>query len=73
MPGTNFASAKNSTVNAYFTDAADNIVWGIVAGTTPTAVAGYAIGCILVSSTTGIPWSNTGTAASCTFVKTSGT
>ena len=73
MPGTNFAAAKNSTVNVYFTDGSDNAVFGLVNGTTPTAVAGYAVGCILVSTTTGIPWSNTGTAASCTFVKTSAT
>lgn len=73
MPGTNYGAEKNSTVTVYFTDGADNAVYGLVAGTTPTAVAGYAKGCILVSTTTGIPWSNTGTVTSCTFVKTSAT
>lgn len=36
-------------------------------GDIPSAVAGYAIGCLLVDTTTGTLYINTGTASSCTF------
>ena len=57
------------------TNAAGNALFGVVlvAASTPSTLAGYAIGCILIDGVTGIPWSNTGTAASCTFVKVSST
>jgi hypothetical protein len=40
-------------------------------GNIPSAVAGYAVGCILIDTTTGIHYTNTGSATSCTFTKDS--
>lgn len=39
-------------------------------GEIPSASAGYAIGCLLVDTTTGELYTNIGTAASCSFAKT---
>lgn len=64
-------SSISTSVKVGLADANGNAV--LCTGTTPTAVAGYAIGCILIDTATGISWSNTGTAASCTFVKVSAT
>lgn len=71
--GTNLftQSSISTNVKVGLADVNGNAV--LCTGTTPTAVAGYAVGCILIDTTTGISWSNTGTAASCTFVKVSST
>ena len=39
-------------------------------GNIPSSVAGYAIGCLLINTTSGTLYTNTGTAASCTFTAT---
>lgn len=36
-------------------------------GDIPSAVAGYSVGCILINTTSGAIYTNTGTASSCTF------
>lgn len=36
-------------------------------GSIPSAAAGYAVGCILIDTTTGLLYSNTGSVTSCTF------
>ena len=36
-------------------------------GSIPSAVAGYAVGCVLVDTTTGYVYANTGSTSSCTF------
>lgn len=37
----------------------------------PSGAAGFAVGCTLADTTTGIPYTNTGTTSSCTFTQSS--
>jgi hypothetical protein len=77
MVGTNLLAVASTSPSILIqnTDTNGNGLYGIVltAGSTPSAKAGYAIGCILIDGITGIPWVNTGTVASCSFVKVSST
>ena len=36
----------------------------------PSAVAGYAVGCLLINTTSGVLYTNTGSVTSCTFSAT---
>lgn len=71
--GTNFFTNSSvvTGVKVGLADVNGNAI--LCTGTSPSAIAGFAIGCLLIDTTTGIPWVNTGTAASCTFVKVSST
>lgn len=68
MPGTNFYTPKNTTVNVAFTDNSDNAT--AIECTTanlPSGVAGYAVGCVARATDTGLLYTNTGSTTSCTF------
>lgn len=69
MSGTNFSDAvPGATITHYFTNSSDNwILVRCAVANIPSAVAGYAIGCILQASDTGNCYVNTGSATSCTF------
>ncbi len=70
MAGSNFFAAKSATVDVALTDATNNaILVKATTGNIPSAVAGYAIGCVLINTTTGGTYTNTGTASSCTFTQ----
>jgi hypothetical protein len=71
QPGTNYSVAVNSTVKSILTDDDGNILFAY--GTLPSGTAGYAIGCLFIVTSSGIAYSNTGTATSCSFVKVSST
>ncbi len=69
MAGTNYFAAKGA-VQVALTDASDNAV--LVRCTTaniPSAVSGYAVGCLLQATDDGGIFANTGTASSCTFTE----
>lgn len=70
MAGTNYFTPKTSVVDVALTDSNDNatLVRSTVANI-PSAVAGYAIGCVLQATDSGNAYVNTGTASSCTFTK----
>lgn len=68
--GTGFGELYGS-VTVYLIDRSGNIILcSATTGNTPSAAAGYAIGCILINETTGVPYYNSGTASSCTFSST---
>ena len=73
--GTNYLVAATSAVYVAFTDPYGYALFGmiLIAGSTPNAIAGYAKGCILIDGLTGIPYCNTGTSASASWVKASAT
>jgi hypothetical protein len=69
MIGTNFWTAVDANIQVAFSDADGN--YSLVKCPTaniPSAVAGYAKGCILVNTTTGSVYTNVGSATSCSFV-----
>ena len=70
MPGTNLFAPElvNGGVKVALTDEnGDAFLVKCATGSIPSGAAGYAVGCILVDTTTGTPYKNTGTTASCTF------
>ena len=70
MPGTNLYAPKTSAIDVDLTDVSGNAVRAKCAtASIPSATAGYAIGCDLMDTTTGLHYYNTGTAASCTFTR----
>jgi len=71
QPGTNLGVQVSTTVTNVLTDTAGNIM--LAYGTLPSGVAGYSVGGLFIVTSTGILYSNTGTTASCSFVKVSGT
>ena len=73
--GTNMLVNATSSVAISHTDMSGLALFGevLVSASTPSAKSGYAVGCILIDGVTGIPYCNTGTSASCTFVKVSAT
>lgn len=72
MAGTNLFSPLTSTVDVALTDASGNAVLVRCAtANIPSAVAGYAVGCILQNITTGHIYQNEGTASSCSFTDVS--
>lgn len=71
MPGTNFFTTLNSTVKVALTDDNGNaILVKCATGDIPSASAGYAVGCELIDTTTGIRYTNTGSTSSCSFTTT---
>lgn len=74
MSGTNlFAPEATSAVKISLTDEFGNaILVKCATGDIPSAAAGYAIGCLLIDTTTGQSHYNIGTASSCTFNKATG-
>lgn len=67
--GTNL-DVKTGNVNVSLTDSNGNATRAnCTTANIPSAAAGYAVGCSLTDSTTGIPYVNTGTTSSCTFTK----
>ena len=67
--GTNFFQAGSPTVNVALQapDGSGNAF--IVAGSSPSAVSGYAIGCLLVDTVAGVLYINTGTTATATWTR----
>lgn len=65
MAGSNLFATKNTTVDVALTDVSDNAI--LAKGTVPSAVSGYAVGCIFIETSSGKVYQNTGTTASCTF------
>jgi len=67
--GTNYftdngdANVKTALTN----ENGDAIIVSAPSANIPSAKAGYAIGCLLINSTSGSPYVNIGTTASCTF------
>lgn len=62
------SGASNGAVTVLETDELNRVtVAKCATGSIPNAVAGYAVGCLLINTTTGHLYVNTGTAASCTF------
>jgi len=74
MSGTNYGVYTDGVTYPALTDQAGNIVFGWTSAL-PSGTAGFAVGCILILTTTGIPYCNTGagTALVCAFAKVSGT
>jgi len=71
MKGTNFFQQNKETVNSAFIDEYGNaILVKCATGDIPSAVAGYAVGCLLINTTTGNLYTNTGSVTSCTFTST---
>lgn len=70
MPGTNLFAPEQVTTGVKVA-LADEFGFGFIVkcatGNIPSGVAGYAVGCILVDTTSGTPYKNTGTTTSCTF------
>lgn len=49
-------------------DSSDNVILcSCATGSIPSGTAGYALGCILINTTTGVLHSNAGTTAACGF------
>jgi hypothetical protein len=72
--GTNFQTQAAAGVKIQFCDDAGNATFVFhPTASVPTAGVGYAIGCIAIDTTSGIPYVNTGTVASATWTKISGT
>ena len=72
MPsGTNFSNGSirlGGTVDTYFTnDAGHAIMIRCTAANLPSAVAGYAVGCLAEATDTGAAYFNTGSTSSATF------
>ena len=66
--GTNLFANSGDKVEVALTDDSGNaILVKCLVGDIPSSVAGYAIGCLLINTTSGVLLINTGTAASCTF------
>ena len=67
VAGTGFGEVYGA-VTVYFNDRAGNILFCTAAtGDIPSASAGYAVGCLLIDSTTGTHYYNSGSITSCTF------
>lgn len=67
--GTNFG-VLNGSVYVEFTDISGNATRVRCAtGDIPSAATGYAVGCLLTDTTTGLQYTNTGSATSCSFVE----
>lgn len=67
---TNFSTGTGLTVNPYFTNDAGQVRFATcTVANIPSAVAGYAVSCIIATSDTGSLYVNTGSATSCTFTK----
>lgn len=59
----------DTNVTTCLTDASGNAVLvSAPSANVPAAKTGYAIGCILINSTSGSPYVNVGTTASCSFL-----
>ena len=70
MAGTNYFTPITSAIDVALTDEHGNATLAkCPTASIPSATAGYAIGCILIDTTTGQLHYNTGTASSCTFNK----
>lgn len=68
MAGTNLFAPDTAAVHIALTDESGNaILVKCATGDIPSSASGYAIGCMLVNTTTGTLYTNTGTASSCTF------
>ena len=68
VPGTNFFTKYNTTVDIALIDLEGNAsLIRCTAANLPSAIANYAIGCIAYATDTGVLYTNTGTASSCTF------
>lgn len=67
--GTNLSTGAGDTnVFVSLTDNSGNAIFGFCpSANMPSAVSGYAVGCMLLNTTSGSPYVNIGTAASCTF------
>ena len=70
MTGTGlFSPTTSAPVKIALTDDAGNaLLVKSTAANIPSAVAGYAVGCLLIATDTGALYSNTGTATSASFV-----
>ncbi|MEM5785005.1 MAG: hypothetical protein QW469_00500 [Candidatus Aenigmatarchaeota archaeon] len=66
MVGTNFFTPKSSTIEVALTDNDGNAILA-KGSSVPSAVSGYAKGCIFINTTTGKIYQNTGTNSSCSF------
>lgn len=59
---------NGGTVDGYFTNEAGNLIEvRCTTANIPSAKSGYAVGCKLCATDTGVWYSNTGTTSSCTF------
>src|ERR1700758_2689723 len=71
MGGTNFSDGgvrNGGTTDNYFTNDAGNVIFlRCTVANIPSGKAGYAVGCELQASDSGVWYSNTGTTSSCTF------
>lgn len=70
MPGTNFFAPElvNGGVKVAFTDEnGDAIFVKAATADIPSAKPGYAVGCLLINTTSGVLYYNAGTTASCNF------
>lgn len=66
MPGT--SNFNGATVSVDRSDESGNVILcKCTTGNIPSAAAGYAIGCLLINTTTGATYRNVGTATSCNF------
>lgn len=67
--GTSLSVPLNSTHEVDLKNSAGNYTFVTCAGTPtiPSAVAGYAVGCLLIDTTNGDLYHNSGTTASCIF------
>jgi len=67
---TGYGTNQGSLIDTYFTNPAQNFIFvRCLAANIPNAVAGYATGCVLFASDTGLAYTNTGSATSCTFTQ----
>lgn len=68
--GTNLGVVTGDTnVVVSLTDINGNAILGYApSANMPSAVAGYAIGCLLLNATSGSPFVNVGTTTSCSFL-----
>ena len=67
--GSSFGANINSTNEVHFKNNNGNYIFVTCAGTPtiPSSTAGYAVGCLLIDTTNGDLYHNSGTTASCTF------
>ena len=73
MAGTGLLAPAGASVQVALTDASNNaLLIRCTAALLPSAVAGYAIGCIATATDTGVIYTNTGTAASASFAAVDG-
>ena len=73
MAGTNFFAPEVNTAavqTALVDEFGNAILVKCATGSIPSGVAGYAVGCLLINTTSGVLYTNTGTVSSCTFSAT---